>query len=67
VNVEYAGGDNIRLTIPGIEAAASGNLVSVKLSREAALRLADKINATSETMRRMAALLRAEQAAGEVS
>lgn len=67
MNVEYAGGDNLRITVNGIEAAAAGNMVSVTLSREAALRLSDKIAAVSETMRRMAALLKAEKAAGEVT
>lgn len=67
MNVEYAGGDNIRITINGSEAAASGNMASIVLSREAALRLSDKITHTAETMRRMAALMKAEKAAGEVA
>lgn len=67
MNAEYAGGDKIRLTIPGQEAAASGNLTTVTVTREAALRLVDQITYTAETMRRMEALMRAQKAAGEVS
>lgn len=67
MNAEYAGGDKIRLTIPGQDAAAAGNLATVTVTREAALRLVDQITYTAETMRRMEALMRAQKAAGEVS
>lgn len=67
MNAEYAGGDKIRLTIPGEDAAAAGNLATVTLTREAALRLVDQITYTAETMRRMEALMRAQKAAGETA
>ena len=67
MNAEYAGGDKIRLTIPGEDAAAAGNLSTVTITREAALRLVDQITYTAETMRRMEALMKAQKAAGEVS
>lgn len=67
MNAEYAGGDKIRLTIPGEDAAAAGSLATVTLTREAALRLVDQITYTAETMRRMEALMRAQKAAGETA
>jgi len=67
LNAEYAGGDKIRLTIPGEDAAAAGNLATITISREAALRLVDNITYTAETMRRMEALMKAQKAAGEVA
>lgn len=67
MNAEYAGGDRMRLTIPGEDAAAAGNLATITLTREAAMRLADQITYTAETMRRMEALMRAQKAAGETA
>ena len=67
MNAEYAGGDKICLTIPGTDAAAAGNLATVTVTREAAMRLVDEITYTAETMRRMEALMKAQKAAGEVA
>lgn len=67
MSAEYAGGDKIRLTISGQDVAASGSLATVTLSKEDALRLADDITYTAETMRRMEALMRAQKAAGEIA
>lgn len=66
MSAEFAGDNRIRLTIRGEHAAAAGDLATVTLETKAALRLADDIHKTSELMRRMAALVRAEKAAGEV-
>lgn len=67
MSAEFAGDDRIRLTINGHHAAAAGNLATVTLDTQAALRLADEIHRTAELMRRMSALVNAERAAGEVA